>query len=522
MRFYLLFFLLFSYLFAIRDYLIKSKKVLYKVVNTINTPKSIDSNLSSDEYNIYKTKGHFRVIYGIDYNSSLLTRNLANKILDIANYVWQKEVVEYGFRPPRNSNRYYIDIYIANRDAYNEESGNYINISSYYAGYATAYNNKTPYFVINPTLDDNILKVTLAHEFFHTIQYAYGLDDVNDTVFNKNIWFLEATAVMMEDEVYDDVNDYINYLDYYLPYTNLDIEYYNAGIEYGKVLFAKFIKEKYGLAKIREIFEDYETNETILDDLKKEFNFDELMKSYAYCLANIHTCFEEGRNYPDIYMYSLNQNFDVYHYGIAFINRGGKYLNSNNIEYLQEDFNRTQNKIIDINKTGLIVINKSNLLRSSLLKNNNYKKYALKKGWNLISNIYMKNLLLSNLNGIIIWVYRKGKYFAFSKENDLKRIIIKNHLLAEDVWKKNEGIWVYSDKNLTFEFNYSNLSNNEINFTNEWQILGFSSSFSPSFLNAEIWTYENNKWYYYGKRDFNFSRIEKIIPRKAYFIKKLF
>ena len=59
-------------------------------------------------------------------------------------------------------------------------------------------------------INDNQIKVTISHEFFHTIQYAYFDETKIDyNKWEKAIWWLEATSVLMEDEVYNDVNDYL-------------------------------------------------------------------------------------------------------------------------------------------------------------------------------------------------------------------------------------------------------------------------------------------------------------------------
>ena len=50
------------------------------------------------------------------------------------------------------------------------------------------------------------LRVTAAHEFFHAIQFNYDTTDDD--------WFMEGTAVWVEDQVYDGINDYLNYLPY--------------------------------------------------------------------------------------------------------------------------------------------------------------------------------------------------------------------------------------------------------------------------------------------------------------------
>ena len=48
------------------------------------------------------------------------------------------------------------------------------------------------------------LQVTAAHEYYHATQFAYDIADDG--------WFLEATATWAEDEMYDDVNDNVQYL----------------------------------------------------------------------------------------------------------------------------------------------------------------------------------------------------------------------------------------------------------------------------------------------------------------------
>jgi hypothetical protein len=58
-------------------------------------------------------------------------------------------------------------------------------------------------FPTNTSLEN--MQVTAAHEYFHAVQYAY--DAFEDT------WFMEATATWAEDEVYDEVDDSLNYLD---------------------------------------------------------------------------------------------------------------------------------------------------------------------------------------------------------------------------------------------------------------------------------------------------------------------
>ena len=48
------------------------------------------------------------------------------------------------------------------------------------------------------------LDVTAAHEFFHAVQFSYDA--------TEDPWFMESTAVWMEDEVFDSINDNLQYL----------------------------------------------------------------------------------------------------------------------------------------------------------------------------------------------------------------------------------------------------------------------------------------------------------------------
>ena len=88
------------------------------------------------------------------------------------------------------------------------------------------------------------IEVTAAHEYFHATQYAY--DAFEDS------WFLEATATWAEDEVYDGVNDNVQYLrrsPLTAPFVPLDSFVGGgtyAGFHYGTWSFIRFLTEKYG------------------------------------------------------------------------------------------------------------------------------------------------------------------------------------------------------------------------------------------------------------------------------------
>ena len=104
------------------------------------------------------------------------------------------------------------------------------------------------------------LQVTIAHEFFHSIHLTYDGREActaPNCTNNYNPYWLEMSAVWMEEETYDGVNDYYNYLQFYLP-TIHKAPYYisNDGLNiYGAGLFPIFLAERYGKDIIRRVWE---------------------------------------------------------------------------------------------------------------------------------------------------------------------------------------------------------------------------------------------------------------------------
>lgn len=150
---------------------------------------------------------HGDAVTGSDGNYGTIPQYVVN-LASYLDFVWNREVNVMGYRAPPSDGAAggdgRFDVYLKNISAY---------------GY-TAYDN-TPadvYMVINNSfsgfpsnldpegLQKGSMKVTAAHEFFHACQYQYspGVD--------SSIWWMEASATWMEDAVYPQVKDYLNYL----------------------------------------------------------------------------------------------------------------------------------------------------------------------------------------------------------------------------------------------------------------------------------------------------------------------
>jgi len=91
-------------------------------------------------------------------------------------------------------------------------------------------------------------RVTLAHELFHTIHFTL---DATEHV----SWF-EMSSVWMEEEIYDEINDYYlyDYVFFDRPWTALH-DTIIVGHMYQSVIFPIYLSEKYGRGVIKAIWE---------------------------------------------------------------------------------------------------------------------------------------------------------------------------------------------------------------------------------------------------------------------------
>lgn len=167
--------------------------------------------------------------------------------------VWAAQVDTMGFRRPRgdrlagnpagNTTKGLLDVYLG-------ELG-----SAGYYGYANwdpqaprgsylVLDNDFAEFQIAP---DAAMRATVAHEFFHTVQFAYHL--------RMDPWLLESSATWMEELLHTDVNDNRQYLRYGSlrePAQPLDVGGFAA---YGNWIFFHHLALVHGDELLREVME---------------------------------------------------------------------------------------------------------------------------------------------------------------------------------------------------------------------------------------------------------------------------
>jgi hypothetical protein len=86
------------------------------------------------------------------------------------------------------------------------------------------------------------LRVTLAHEYNHILQFSYDAF--------QDLWFAESTATWMEDQVYNGINDYLRYVHRWVarfdtPLTTSSIK------EYGSAVWNEWLTHRYGISFMR-------------------------------------------------------------------------------------------------------------------------------------------------------------------------------------------------------------------------------------------------------------------------------
>jgi hypothetical protein len=241
------------------------------------------NNYSIDNVPSLLTPSFSRMLGDTNYvKSHLDSLDVINAFVDSTliffNYVWDKEISSYGYLPPpfeTDAITYHIYITELGGGLYGQtvpspdpiNSGHPVSEADRYTSYVEIDNDYRSVYATSRGLPG--LKVTAAHEFHHAIQLgSYGYRD-NDR------YFYEVTSTWMEDFLYNDVNDYYQYLKYtsgqprgHFANPDLSLIYSDGLIEYSRAIWGKFIQEKYTPTVMLNAWENMRTEGSVkaLDD----------------------------------------------------------------------------------------------------------------------------------------------------------------------------------------------------------------------------------------------------------------
>ena len=181
--------------------------------------------------------------------------DFVDQVLKVAEHVHYVENQKLGWREPRSDGRQggrngKTDVYLS------QIGGQLFGYAAPDRGQATkqhriprrlhgylVLDNDYSAFEFPGTKPLNDLEVTFAHEYNHILQFGY--DAYQDP------WFAESTATWMEDQVYDNIDDYLRYVRRWVklwetPLTTSSIKMY------GSAVWNQWLARRYGESIVRK------------------------------------------------------------------------------------------------------------------------------------------------------------------------------------------------------------------------------------------------------------------------------
>ncbi|MFH0930573.1 MAG: dockerin type I repeat-containing protein, partial [Candidatus Zixiibacteriota bacterium] len=182
-----------------------------------------------------------------------------------------------------------------------------------YTSYISVHND----FIGFPPNDDpegdqkGAMKVTVAHEYFHAVQFGYDIGEAE--------WYMEISATWMEDVAFDPVNDNYNYLFYFFNYPDVSLQTTTIH-EYASFIWNTYLAMNFDNNLIKDIWEGciYGTaiNEINLALQSRGSSRDEEFKKFTVWNYITNTRddglhYEEGSHYPLIKLMRTHSSYPV-------------------------------------------------------------------------------------------------------------------------------------------------------------------------------------------------------------------
>ena len=224
----------------------------------------------STQHNLITPSGLFRVHYDTEGRNAVEPDdNDGNGIPDyidlaatILDSIWVLEVDQLGYNPPPSDNGLgggdEYDVYVIDLS----RGGCLGPVSVYGCAYPASNSAETThsYLEIDNNFTDpsyqqtrglDALRVTIAHEFHHAIQFGYYAPGAGN-------WWQESTSTWMEEVAYPHIDDYLQYLTYFLgePQRALNSGLPGKNHTYGSAIFSLFLDQRYGRELNRLIWEE--------------------------------------------------------------------------------------------------------------------------------------------------------------------------------------------------------------------------------------------------------------------------
>ncbi len=173
---------------------------------------------------------------------------------------------ELGFPEPYGGDRTYLDVYVANTGL--EIAGSPVVLPARYFAYTDVdAEHGVVYFVFSDDFSAHVadevsaLRATAAHELFHGVQRAeYPWDDealVPTERWEREGWWIEATATWMEEVCVPEADQYISYVMHFLAHPEEPLAQRDGSHEYGAAIFPGYLWIEHGGPEVwQETFRD--------------------------------------------------------------------------------------------------------------------------------------------------------------------------------------------------------------------------------------------------------------------------
>jgi hypothetical protein len=313
--------------------------------------------------------GHFKIHYTTEGDSAVFEPTVdvnppdgvpdyVNRYADILDSVWTKEVNSLNYDPPPGDGSHggddKYDVYLL------ELGGGYLGYTAFdeYVDYPSASSYivmGNDYSGIPPYADQyDWVRVVAAHEFFHAIQFGYDATEFEYIDSEAKPYWMEMSAVWMEDVCYDQINDHLRYLPWFYgyPWLSLKTFSYNWSVPeslyhaYASCVFPIFLSEKFGTDIIRNIWErcswwpgpsfDFCTDDALLLDyggrrLNEEFRQFTIWNYFTGLRADTTRFFSEGDLFDTV---AVSQTHNSYPVNVSSINHPPSHLASNYVRFV--------------------------------------------------------------------------------------------------------------------------------------------------------------------------------------------
>lgn len=327
-------------------------------------------------------------------------------------------------------------------------------------------------------------KVTIAHEFYHAVQFAYD--------YGEELWLMEAGSTWMEDVVFDVVNDNYNYLSSFFssPQTALTDNTFHV---YSTFIWYKFMEERFAdTTMARRIWEAcrYTTAYNAINDSLSlvGYNFDSALAEFT-TWNFVTSTKNDGHHYGEAGFYpamTMAESQSAYPVATHIVSTAPQGYGSAYIR-LSPAGNKGRLRISFDGSDGAEWA--AYIIKSSSLNTHTFEKLIMNpSGWTAVANVdSFQNYYSVTLVAINISQYTGASSFSYSAQI-VPPFSVSGAMLTDTLGYSGYGRWM--EFNVTN--NYSESDNIRIKLTDSlsWMTGPIDTLFALAGLQDSILGFE--------------------------------